>query len=441
MSLPKKLVLVDADVAPSSSSSSSGSNLPEDYPVGSVPLLLSFPLGVPNDVDDMDIFIGAKGKGKKRKHVVRATLNGAEFKGDDTNKDHDYCKFALGVVTAGSKEMKIYRADHIFVLEPQLSQYIQTPEDNLEMTNMDRKKSLTEEFGSRKKKRALKAAESNRISSANIVGATAVEETMANEMEEVDPTVMLINAADEALEKNRGELLPPYDVTANDLEEAYPYDSFVPADLQAALKASYDSIRDPSSLRDVLRSEHDFETVRLSLSRLPILQEDSSEGSKSLKKAKKLHRSMMTKAILLQFMLRFYLKLLSSFDREGIREDIIRELGGGGGSGLVPPEVLEYVEENFCTKRNIRGKPGLCCSKSKLDKMLLHAMVLALHINDFTLNLTALAKDLKVPTTTLTVLAREMGCKVSKQEGSTDVAQLVLPLTFPQRRKPIQKKK
>jgi hypothetical protein len=367
---------------------------------------------------------------------VRATLNGAEFKGDDSHKDQDYCKFALGVVTAGSKEMKIYRADHIFVMEPQLSQYTQAPEANLEMTNMDRKKSLTEEFGSRKKKRALKAAESNRISSANIVGASAVEDTMATEMEDVDPTAVLINAADEALEKNRGEMLPPYDITANDLEEAYAYDSLVPVDLQDALKASYDNVEDPSSLKDILTNEHDFEIVRLFLSRLPVLQD---EGSKSHKKAKKAHCRLLTKVVLFHFMLRFYLKMMSSYDKVATKEDIVRDLGGGGGS-VVPPEALEYVEANFCTTRNIRGKPGLCCGKSKLDKLLLHAMVLALHINEFSFNLTVFAKDLKVPTGSLTVLARELGCKVSKSEGG-DVADLVLPLTFPQRRKPIQKKK
>ena len=61
-----------------------------------------------------------------------------------------------------------------------------------------------------------------------------------------------------------------------------------------------------------------------------------------------------------------------------------------------------------------------------------------------------LARDLKMPTTALSALAKELGCKLNKQEVENaggkssgvkvEFAQLVLPLTFPVRRK-IPKKK
>ena len=65
----------------------------------------------------------------------------------------------------------------------------------------------------------------------------------------------------------------------------------------------------------------------------------------------------------------------------------------------------------------------------------------------------AFARDLKMPTSNLSALAKELGCKIRKQDvelasggkssgGSVkvDFADLVMPLTFPQRRKPIKKK-
>ena len=65
--------------------------------------------------------------------------------------------------------------------------------------------------------------------------------------------------------------------------------------------------------------------------------------------------------------------------------------------------------------------------------------------------LSVLAKDLKMPSSSLTILAKELGCKINKENvesadgksssgGKVEFAQLVLPLTFPVRRKPIKKK-
>ena len=62
------------------------------------------------------------------------------------------------------------------------------------------------------------------------------------------------------------------------------------------------------------------------------------------------------------------------------------------------------------------------------------------------------ARDLKMPTSSLSALAKELGCKISKQDVESGVggksssgvkvelAELVMPLTFPVRRKPIKKK-
>ena len=170
---------------------------------GSIPLLTAFPQGVPFDADDMQVIFGQKGDGRKRKQVLIGDLNGVKYRGDDfgdNSRKNDNNRFAVGYLPEGSKEMTIFQAEHIFVMKPKFDNVV-VPARYTSMTNAERKQSLTEEFGSRKKKRALKAAQSNTISSENIAGATAVEKAMANQMDDTDANSVLVNAAEDALEK------------------------------------------------------------------------------------------------------------------------------------------------------------------------------------------------------------------------------------------------
>jgi hypothetical protein len=62
-------------------------------------LILSFPLGVPGDADDMNLVMGVKGKGKKRKHVVQGQIMDTKFRGDDfTIKGNLFWAFAYNIV-------------------------------------------------------------------------------------------------------------------------------------------------------------------------------------------------------------------------------------------------------------------------------------------------------------------------------------------------------
>ena len=104
----------------------------------------------------------------------------------------------MGVLDRRSGTMQLTAAEHIFVMKPQLVSKNDVVR-NSAMWNFDRKASLTEEFGSKKKKRAVRAAQSNIISSENISGATAVESAMSEHFDSVDMNSMMLNAADDAL--------------------------------------------------------------------------------------------------------------------------------------------------------------------------------------------------------------------------------------------------
>lgn len=338
---------------------------------GGLPLLVAFPQGVPNDGDDMQIIFGQKGDGKKRKQMVLANLNGTKYKGDDfgdNSKKNDNCKFAVGFLPEGSKEMTIFQADHIFVMKPQFDNQ-RVPARSTSMTNAERKQSLTEEFGSRKKKRALKAAQSNTISSENIAGASAVESAMVNQMDDTDANSILVNAAEDALEKNRLQLLPTYDVLATAAEDAYPMKSLIPPSLATALKERYQvmnaemtraSLLERGPRLDIfswvqrLGSEVASSLVSSSLRNLP------TEDGKPTKKFSEQFSISVSRILLLHYMLRFYLKIISSHDRVVTREDIARDLVGA------PVDVLDFFADTFCVRQSYRGKPAVSCSKANM---------------------------------------------------------------------------
>lgn len=73
-----------------------------------------------------------------------------------------------------------------------------------------------------------------------------------------------------------------------------------------------------------------------------------------------------------------------------------------------------------------------------VDKLMIHLLIVALVLNDFTLPLTTLCSDLKKRPTELTVLLREVGCTYKREktsEGMVYVASLKCPPTFPKPKK------
>jgi hypothetical protein len=332
---------------------------------GNVPLLVAFPQGVPDDTDDMQVIYGQKGEGRKRKQMVSVDLNGMKYKGRDSGDyslKFDNCKFAIGVLPEGSKDMMIYRADHIFVMKPQFVNAA-IPIRNTSMSNAERKQSLTEEFGSKKKKRALKAAQSNTISSENISGAAAVESSMASQLDETDANIALVNAAEEALEKNRSLLLPKYNKNAKRPEDAYPVESLINANLSGHLEDRYKAIFsellgpdekakvDISSWVQRLDSEMPSSLVRLSLTNLP------SAESKTSKNVMNQYSTPISRIMLLHHMLRFYLKINSTYDKVVSREEFVKHFSGS-------TQIVDYFAGSFCVGVFSKGKPALSSSKA-----------------------------------------------------------------------------
>lgn len=140
-------------------------------------------------------------RGRNTKTVVSATnkdFNLVGFDFGELSKEKDTNNFAIGVWNEKSKKLTLYSSEHIFALRTSVEENPEVANDNLAMKA--RSKILTEEFGSKKKKRAMVAAESNTILSENISGVAALETSLISSIGGVDNN--LIQAAESALAKS-----------------------------------------------------------------------------------------------------------------------------------------------------------------------------------------------------------------------------------------------
>mgnify|MGYP005991335383 CR=1 FL=1 len=148
----------------------------QDYP-----LLVSFPLGVPSHHEDMSLTAGRKQTGKTIRTQVISDFGNVTYKGSDYGEystKKDSCKYAVGVYDEKTKKLKLVKTDHVYVMKPHIESRTVVPR----MSSMDydqRRQSLTEEFGSRKKKRALAAQKSNTILTENIAGAQSMQNMLS----------------------------------------------------------------------------------------------------------------------------------------------------------------------------------------------------------------------------------------------------------------------
>jgi hypothetical protein len=202
----------------------------EDEESGDEPRLLSFPFGVPA-ASSIPLQAFEKSTNKKRKYKLESEFSGIKFQGCNFgvhNVGNDLTSFSIGVYDEKTGVMELHSVGHTFAMEQQVDENAEVPAalSAASMTAMERRQSLTDTFGSKKKKRALKAAESNIISSQNIVAADTISGMLMESVAEKDRDLASQrddgSAPQTAMEQHRQMMLPPFVATATSLKEAYP---------------------------------------------------------------------------------------------------------------------------------------------------------------------------------------------------------------------------
>ena len=218
--------------------------------------LVSFPQGIPWNIEEMTVSVRQSMK-KKRKRQVIGSLNGVEYIGNNfkegESSKNNVSRYAIGLLDQKTGEIEIVPIDHPFALRPQL-QVASTGRETSNMSNYDRKLSLTETFGSKKKQRAQRAAASNIIKTENISGVDAIETVMAglSESTQADGTGTTLDAAEAAVDQHRILMLPAFELTASEPEMCYPLDSLIPVYILDAVGEMHDFILSGCSAADIV---------------------------------------------------------------------------------------------------------------------------------------------------------------------------------------------
>ena len=429
------------------------------------PRLASFPMGAPPNCEDMRLEVGQKTtKGKKRRRTVVSSVDGLAFKGCDYGEydgGKNLVTFAIACVDEASRCVRILPADHAFIMRPDLSESHKSsaPPRLSSLTPMERRDLRTDEFGSRKKKRAAQVAASNIISAENISGASAVQSAMERSLEEEGERV---NETDVALDRNRKMYLPAFNAGATEAEDIYPLTSLLPESLEDAIDACVDRLLEEGQaaseeeeevvedegmpagrghqaspsvkathLHLALQRDQAAECVLRSLQNLRAQLEakllkvsKAYKSDRAAKTAKRLFKKGARLSLLLHFMIRFHNAVM-----EKVASHTKQSQAQVSAAIRAPDAVAAYFYDTFASPKRF-----VVLSKLEKERLKTHMIAALLHISEFAADLSLLSSDLKLQEKKLFDLARQMGCVVAKKKenGTTmSVASLCVPLTFP----------
>lgn len=427
-----------------------------DDGVSNYPRILSFPQGVPASHSKIELKVSLKGSNNKRKRIIQGDLNGMTFRGTDFENDgkkKNYCQFVIGVLDDDIGLMRLVPAEHAYVMRTVIKPVEEDSSTAIKvMDNNERKQSLTDAFGSRKSKTVLKAELANKISSSNIAGVTALEHAIeiksstTNKNDENDYNEdTFINAAKNALDENRMLMLPVYNELTDRVEDAYPLESLIPAAVQEALKAQYKALQmatkdDQQIKQDTITPEYwrgllsyiDAPDAVLFLlrQRSPITNESN------------LNEESLCQLILLTYLIQFYVAVTSK-SCTGLTHQQVTHTMIFPSSKMGTP-ITRFITDTF-TSREKKHTVKFFCIGLNIDKLALHILALVLRLSFFSVVLNPIAAGLHIAIDRLYQLAKELGCKLTQKKIDTEtgtgpqmcyVAQLVVPLKFPEKRKP-----
>ena len=275
----------------------------------------------------------------------------------------------------------------------------------------------------------------------------------------------LEDATEKAIAENREIYLPKFDATTDDVAHIYPLSSLISVDADAALEEYSEQIF--TSLAEVREAKTDrvkkdkkpsasqlaesfskymqtkegaSECVLRGLSKIKdhaaSAAEDVADAGEKEKQIRKKFKKLTRRVLMLHFLVRFHQTMsasVSSFKPDAYKSDIADKV-------KAPQAVSNFLFSNFTSASRLKGK--VTFTKLEGDKLKIYMIALFLHIGKFSCSVSVIAKDLKLVDKVMSELARQMGCKVTKdQESKETVVTLTAPLNFPGMKRPLSSKK
>lgn len=306
-------------------------------------------------------------------------------------KCNTLCRHFVGILNKTSGQMEVYDAE-VFNMQPLFAEdSIEhgPPLENQNKTFRDKLDSCIEAFGSTKQKRSLNSRRMNKV------GSESLNFTVAKAAESIIDTKGVSALVSDAMQddlQNDSLYLPPCHADATKPEDVYRFEDILSP-------AEYDALESPSEAFRKVMSEDILKMV-----------EENSHCSFIIEMLKSLpadevQRNRQARSI-------WFLDALLRFRAQKVIK---------GKSALGPgiPHIIntKLLKQFTCLTYNNGSLRNLISSSMKA-KITAYAIILALHINNFQIDLTVLQRDLKLSEKRMIEIARAMRLKISKRKVS-----------------------
>jgi len=435
------------------------------------PLLACFPCGPPSGSElNFRLFQNSAGRKQSQREIVaeppRAEYIGQNF-GEHSFKSNS-CKYAIGLFTPSKRksqdekhskkskkslsmegQLQLYPVSGVFSVRQRVKK-LKTEDEKAAAEDKKQKPAVTdaekveefrrsrhmliESFGSRKSKRAEKQMLSGRVSLEHDHSQRNITQIMEKQLE-----VAQIDAGSwEVVRKLKEAQLPPFDPETEDVDQAYLIELMLTDEERDQLDVTVMEklIYDPS-LAEKLPYKGYFPFVRYYLTTVfgrfvnktkkkskkkkndkrteeKKEEEEEEEEEKEptgLSEGTEVDKDKLKYVLYLQYLLGFHNQPSKKKDVRSLRcKPLITD--------KIASEFLETSKESTTAGKPPRG----IHTKSMEMKLKLHICVLALYLCSYSLtpkSVLTLAKDLKVPETTMVSYLKEVGCVKKKEKNFT----------------------
>lgn len=490
------------------------------------PVLVNFPHGEPRHPESLAIRCRATdskgGQRRRRLRIAGETAHIAYSAEQPAVARKTAARYMVGVYKKSAQEVVLYPVEALVALsqnvrnrnaQGELEESLASPDKEKEVERglnegeeaaeytgyADRRKSLVQTFGTKKKQRVMQSQEENRINARGVVGMNALGSFLTDSLKEVQQEMS--TQAMTPAEASRAALLPPFDPHARAVERVYRprqmlggdevWDSIareLEAILEEAAGRAGEGLEGGSSgeglggyealAREAIVDKFQpwpplvLELIERAPMPTPtIVKRTSWVGGEAVGGERDLRQEHMCQLLLLRHLFELY-RLPPSL--RGGAKGLSSALGLGDVDRTVAMVLLEHFFETeggrgTGAEGGSYGQEGRQVrhtrTKALTDKLLLHMLVLCLVVSGFRTSATRVAEALRMSLGECTTLFRETGATVRKVFGRTEkgaglaggdgeeagrprkkgkeeaVVELLLPLKFPEIKRVIRAKK
>ncbi len=357
------------------------------------PVLATFPQNIPEPKEDIAFEVFRK----KKVANIRSTNSPIPYLGKH-RANLDSSRYLLGFFDEPKKKLVVYPVEHTFEIHRIL--HTDKRSDlvglNANVEGIEHREMIVQEIGTKKGKKIFQQIKNKVIKEDAIFSAPEIKEIMVQKAEEIQNEIdnNSLTHFQKELERKK-EILPEFNLSAKSGAKIYNIDGVMP----------------PSEVEDL-----DVGLLEDERFVVPYCKEiNTTTNWSSLTPEQASHKKKMLA----------YLNCLLLFFKIRKIDLTVAEIAQ---NRRVPLSTAKAIVNRFYEplKREHEAGVGVSFSRSKKQdtRLTCYILILCLHIQAFKINLTPLMNTLRIEEDRLALLAREVGCNVSKGADGKNVAKL-----------------